>query len=79
MSSTRRNSKISRSITFCIIGMSKKSALPEVKTLVLLSPPHDGILKFNVNEAARGKLGPAGIVVSFVMIKGKYYLCFQSM
>ena len=53
---------------------------PKVRRSTLWSPPPLGVLKFNVDGAARGKLGPVGIGgVCFATTKGKSYLYSLSM
>ena len=44
----------------------------KLKRFVLWSPPLLGVLKFNIDGAARGKLGPAGIRGVFCNKEGDF-------
>lgn len=48
---------------FCTIGRPLLVVVPIlfIKKVMSWAPPLDGVLKFNVDGAARGKQGPAGI------------------
>lgn len=51
----------------------------EIRQMTKSCPPPFGILKFNLDGAARGNPGPAGIGVLFAIVEDKFYVCSLTM